>query len=295
MTVSTEPMPSLSLPSPAKINLFLHITGQRDNGYHDLQTIFQLLDFGDNLTFYPNESGKIHLNGNIDGVDEKNNLIVRAAKLLQSSTGCSKGCTIELDKKLPLGAGLGGGSSNAATSLVALNALWECGLATDVLAELGKKLGADVPVFIYGQSAFAEGIGEILTPMELPKKWFLVVTPDCQVSTEEIFSHPQLTRNSSPIKIRALSEGQYRNDCQKVVVSLYPAVEKALKWAENFAAPLMTGTGASVFCSFDNQAEANRALAELPEKWSGFVAKSMNSSSLHLKLSEFFTGAWPSG
>ena len=208
MTVSTEPMPSLSLPSPAKINLFLHITGQRDNGYHDLQTIFQLLDFGDNLTFYPNESGKIHLNGNIDGVDEKNNLIVRAAKLLQSSTGCSKGCTIELDKKLPLGAGLGGGSSNAATSLVALNALWECGLATDDLAELGEKLGADVPVFIYGQSAFAEGIGEILTPMELPKKWFLVVTPDCQVSTEEIFSHPQLTRNSSPIKIRALSEGQ---------------------------------------------------------------------------------------
>jgi 4-diphosphocytidyl-2-C-methyl-D-erythritol kinase len=295
MTVSTKPMPSLSLPSPAKINLFLHITGQRDNGYHDLQTIYQLLDFGDNLIFHPNESGKIHLNGNIDGVDEKNNLIVRAAKLLQSSTGSSKGCTIELEKKLPLGAGLGGGSSNAATSLVALNSLWECGLETDILAELGEKLGADVPVFIYGQSAFAEGIGEILTPMLLPKKWFLVVTPDCQVSTKEIFSHPQLTRNSSPIKIRDLSVGQCKNDCQTIVASLYPAVEKALKWAENFAVPLMTGTGASVFCSFDNQAEANRALAEVPEKWSGFVAESMNKSSLHLKLSEFFTGASPSG
>ena len=295
MTVSTEPMPSLSLPSPAKINLFLHITGQRDNGYHDLQTIFQLLDFGDNLTFYPNESGKIQLNGNIDGVDEKNNLIILAAKLLQASTGCVKGCIIDLDKKLPLGAGLGGGSSNAATTLMALNTLWECGLTTDALAELGQKLGADVPVFIHGQSAFAEGVGEILTPLELPKKWFLVITPNCQVSTEEIFSHPQLTRNSSPIKIRALSEGQYRNDCQEVVVSLYPAVEKALKWAGNFAAPLMTGTGASVFCSFDNRADADKVLAQLPEQWSGFVARSVNNSPLHLKLSNCFTGASPSG
>ena len=295
MTHAMEPMQSLSLPSPAKINLFLHIIGQRANGYHDLQTIFQLLDFGDNLTFLSNGSGKIQLNGNIDGVDEKNNLIIRAAKLLQASTGCVKGCTIDLDKKLPLGAGLGGGSSNAATTLMALNTLWDCGLTTDLLAALGGKIGADVPVFIHGQSAFAEGIGEILTPIELPKKWFLVITPNCQVSTEEIFSHPQLTRNSSPIKIRALPEGQCRNDCQTLVASLYPAVEKALKWAENFATPLMTGTGASVFCSFGNRAEAEKVLAQLPEQWSGFVAKSVNDSPLHQKLSNCFTGASPSG
>ena len=194
-----------------------------------------------------------------------------------------------------MGAGLGGGSSNAATSLVALNALWECGLATDVLAELGKKLGADVPVFIYGQSAFAEGIGEILTPMELPKKWFLVVTPDCQVSTEEIFSHPQLTRNSSPIKIRALSGEQYRNDCQSVVLKLYPAVQQVLEWMENFAAPLMTGTGASVFCSFDNHLEAAKVFSQVPKQWQAFVAKGVNRSPLHQQMRKFFTGAWPSG
>ena len=295
MSLSMKPMLSLRLPSPAKINLFLHITGQRENGYHDLQTIFQLLDFGDNLTFYPNESGKIHLKGNIEGVDEKNNLIIRAAKLLQISTDCSKGCTIELDKNLPLGAGLGGGSSNAATALVALNTLWECGLTTESLAKLGKKIGADVPVFIYGQSAFAEGIGEILTPIELPKKWFLVVTPDCQVSTEEVFSHPQLTRNSSPIKIRALSGEQYRNDCQSVVLKLYPAVKQVLDWMENFATPLMTGTGASVFCSFENQREAESALSKVPKNWQAFVAKGENCSPLHQQMRTFFTGAWPSG
>ena len=288
-------MSTLSLPSPAKINLFLHITGQRSDGYHNLQTLFQLLDFGDKLVFRSNRSGNIKINGNIDGVDEKNNLIFHAATLLQKSTGCDLGCTIDLTKNLPMGAGLGGGSSNAATTLVGLNALWKCGLTANQLSDLGKTLGADVPVFVHGESAFAEGIGDILTPLTLPQRWFLVITPNCHVSTREIFSNPQLTRNSSPIKIRALSGVEYRNDCQDVVSKLYPAVGRVLQWAGNFSAPLMTGTGASVFCSFDSKSEAQQVLSKMPKQWSGFVAKGVNRSPVHEQLHDFFTGASPSG
>lgn len=288
-------MSTLSLPSPAKINLFLHITGQRSDGYHNLQTLFQLLDFGDKLVFRSNRSGNIKINGNIDGVDEKNNLIFHAATLLQKSTGCDLGCTIDLTKNLPMGAGLGGGSSNAATTLVGLNALWKCGLTANQLSDLGKTLGADVPVFVHGESAFAEGIGDILTPLTLPQRWFLVITPNCHVSTREIFSNPQLTRNSSPIKIRALSGVEYRNDCQDVVSKLYPAVRTVLQWVENFSAPLMTGTGASVFCSFDSKSEAQQVLSKMPKQWSGFVAKGVNRSPVHEQLHDFFTGASPSG
>jgi len=288
-------MSTLSLPSPAKINLFLHITGQRSDGYHNLQTLFQLLDFGDKLVFRSNRSGNIKINGNIDGVDEKNNLIFHAATLLQKSTGCDLGCTINLTKNLPMGAGLGGGSSNAATTLVGLNALWKCGLTANQLSDLGKTLGADVPVFVHGESAFAEGIGDILTPLTLPQRWFLVITPNCHVSTREIFSNPQLTRNSSPIKIRALSGVEYRNDCQDVVSKLYPAVGTVLQWVENFSAPLMTGTGASVFCSFDSKSEAQHVLSKLPKQWTGFVAKGVNRSPVHEQLHDFFTGASPSG
>lgn len=288
-------MSTLSLPSPAKINLFLHITGQRSDGHHNLQTLFQLLDFGDKLVFRSNRSGNIKINGNIDGVDEKNNLIFHAATLLQKSTGCDLGCTIDLTKNLPMGAGLGGGSSNAATTLVGLNALWKCGLTANQLSDLGKTLGADVPVFVHGESAFAEGIGDILTPLTLPQRWFLVITPNCHVSTREIFSNPQLTRNSSPIKIRALSGVEYRNDCQDVVSKLYPAVGTVLQWVENFSAPLMTGTGASVFCSFDSKSEAQHVLSKLPKQWTGFVAKGVNRSPVHEQLHDFFTGASPSG
>ena len=288
-------MSTLSLPSPAKINLFLHITGQRSDGYHNLQTLFQLLDFGDKLVFRSNRSGNIKINGNIDGVDEKNNLIFHAATLLQKSTGCDLGCTIDLTKNLPMGAGLGGGSSNAATTLVGLNALWKCGLTANQLSDLGKTLGADVPVFVHGESAFAEGIGDILTPLTLPQRWFLVITPNCHVSTREIFSNPQLTRNSSPIKIRALSGVEYRNDCQDVVSKLYPVVGSVLQWAGNFSAPLMTGTGASVFCSFDSKSEAQHVLSKLPKQWTGFVAKGVNRSPVHEQLHDFFTGASPSG
>tara|TARA_B110000046_G_C13008246_1_gene405403 strand:+ start:1948 stop:2814 length:867 start_codon:yes stop_codon:yes gene_type:complete len=288
-------MPSVTLPSPAKLNLFLHITGRRDNGYHDLQTLFQLLDFGDSLTFTPNNSGEIHLSPQISGVLADDNLIVRAVRLLQQKTHCTKGCDIVLDKVIPMGAGLGGGSSNAATVLVGLNSLWECGLTLDELADIGCELGADVPVFVHGTSAFAEGIGELLTPTQLPKQWYLVITPECQVSTGEIFSHPQLTRNSPPIKIRALSAEQYRNDCQAVVEKLYPAVQKALEWLQDYSDPLMTGTGASVFSCFENQVEAQQALDRVPKHWNAFIARGVNSSSLHRKLGKLFTGAWPSG
>ncbi|MDG0968380.1 MAG: 4-(cytidine 5'-diphospho)-2-C-methyl-D-erythritol kinase [Porticoccaceae bacterium] len=272
---------TLTVPSPAKINLFLHIIGRRSDGYHNIQTVFQLLDIGDELTFATNTSGTIRLNASITDLNEKDNLIYRAAKLLQVSTKNTNGCVIDLTKRIPMGAGLGGGSSNAATTLITLNHLWECGLTAGELAELGQTLGADVPVFVIGKSAFAEGIGEILTPMKLPKKWFLVITPDCHVSTAEIFSNPQLTRNSSPIKIRALAGAEFRNDCQSVVVKNYPAVAEALQWLEPFGKPLMTGTGASVFCSFDNEAEANQVLSKLPKQLSGFVARSIDHSPLN--------------
>ena len=283
------------LPSPAKLNLFLHITGRRADGYHSLQTIFQLLDYGDSLTFTLNQSGDISLSPAMDTVAAEDNLIVRAARLLQSAAGCTQGCDIVIDKQIPMGAGLGGGSSNAATALVGLNQLWQSGLSSDELADLGTQLGADVPVFVRGNTAFAEGIGELLTAVELPEQWYLVITPDVQVSTAEIFSNPQLTRDTSPIKIRALSEVQYRNDCQAVVTELYPAVKKALEWISDYRNPLMTGTGASVFCSFDNQTEAQQALDLVPKQWSAFIARGDNRSSLHRELRKSFTGASPSG
>lgn len=288
-------MLSVVLPSPAKLNLFLHITGRRADGYHSLQTIFQLLDYGDSLTFTLNQSGDISLSPAMDTVAAEDNLIVRAARLLQSAAGCTQGCDIVIDKQIPMGAGLGGGSSNAATALVGLNQLWQSGLSSDELADLGTQLGADVPVFVRGNTAFAEGIGELLTAVELPEQWYLVITPDVQVSTAEIFSNPQLTRDTSPIKIRALSEVQYRNDCQALVTDLYPAVKKALEWISDYRNPLMTGTGASVFCSFDNQTEAQQALDLVPKQWSAFIARGDNRSSLHRELRKSFTGASPSG
>lgn len=288
-------MLSVVLPSPAKLNLFLHITGRRADGYHSLQTIFQLLDYGDSLTFTLNQSGDISLSPAMDTVAAEDNLIVRAARLLQSAAGCTQGCDIVIDKQIPMGAGLGGGSSNAATALVGLNQLWQSGLSSDELADLGTQLGADVPVFVRGNTAFAEGIGELLTAVELPEQWYLVITPDVQVSTAEIFSNPQLTRDTSPIKIRALSEVQYRNDCQAVVEKLYPAVNQALEWMADYRNPLMTGTGASVFCSFDNQTEAQQALDLVPEQWSAFIARGDSRSSLHRQLGKIFTGASPSG
>ena len=269
-------MPSITTTAPAKINLFLHITGRRSDGYHNIQTIFQLLNYGDEMSFCDNDTGDIEITTNLMGIPKQDNLVFHAAKKLQTATNCRKGCTINLRKQIPMGAGLGGGSSNAAATLVALNQLWQCNLSTSSLAQMGCELGADVPVFVHGQTAFAEGIGEQLSPLELPEKWFLVVTPDCHVSTSEIFSHPQLTRNSTPIKIRALDEGRFRDDRQKVVFAQYPAVEEAFDWLTPYGQPLMTGTGSSVFCRFDSESEANRVLLQLPNQWNGFVAQGIN-------------------
>jgi 4-diphosphocytidyl-2-C-methyl-D-erythritol kinase len=288
-------MLSITLPAPPKLNLFLHITGRRDDGYHNLQTLFQLLDGGDQLTFTATDNSAIRLSPQIDGVAEEDNLIVRAARALQEKTGSRLGCSIVVDKKLPMGAGLGGGSSNAATTLLALNRLWALDLPLTELAEIGATLGADVPVFVIGRSAFAEGIGDDLSPFDIPDYWYLVITPPCKVSTGEIFSNPQLTRHSLPIKIRALSEEQYRNDCQAVVEELYPQVKEVVEWIRNFATPMMTGTGASVFCRWKTQAEANRVLATVPQHWSAFVARGVNYSQVHQQLRDFFTGASPSG
>lgn len=288
-------MNAITLPSPAKINLFLHITGRRDDGYHNLQTLFQLLDYGDQLTFNATQDSTISLSPQLEGVSSEDNLIVRAARLLQQATHTPSGCQIQLQKKLPMGAGLGGGSSNAATALLGLNRLWGTALSTSQLEDLGRQLGADVPVFIRGRTAFAEGIGEQLTPVDLPQSWYLVVTPNIQVSTAQIFSHPELTRHSPPIKIRALSEAQYRNDCQPIVEQLYPQVKQAISWLQRFEKPLMTGTGASVFCRFDSESQAVQAQTEVPEKWSSFVAPGVNLSPLHKQLETINTGAWPSG
>jgi 4-diphosphocytidyl-2-C-methyl-D-erythritol kinase len=274
----------VTLPSPAKINLFLHILGRRQDGYHNLQTLFQLLDYGDQITFTATKNRQIALTDQLEGVAAQDNLIVRAATILQNATNCEWGCEIQLQKNLPMGAGLGGGSSNAATTLVGLNYLWQCNLTPDQLAEMGRQLGADVPVFVRGQSAFAEGIGEQLTPIELDRPWYLVVTPKIKVSTHEIFSHSELTRNSQAIKIRALSGKQYRNDCQSVVEKLYPGVKQVLDWLQRYKNPLMTGTGASVFCRFDSEIEARRAQTEIPKQWDSFVARGINQSPLHKQL-----------
>lgn len=268
---------TLTLLSPAKLNLFLHITGRRADGYHELQTLFRMLDWGDLLHFSPNNSGEVTLGGSELSIPPGDNLIVRAALALPRSSS-SQGAHIELDKRIPEGGGLGGGSSNAATTLLALNQLWGLGLSPNQLQQVAAQLGADVPVFTAGYTAWAEGVGEILTPVELPECWYLVVVPPCHVSTAEIFSNEQLTRNTSPIKIAAFFEGHSRNDCQNLVRNLYPEVDNALKWLDNFGEAKLTGTGACVFASFPDEHPARLALGLLPDSMTGFVAKGLNTS-----------------
>ncbi|MEZ5573609.1 MAG: 4-(cytidine 5'-diphospho)-2-C-methyl-D-erythritol kinase [Halioglobus sp.] len=272
---------TLSILSPAKLNLFLHITGRRSDGYHQLQTVFQLLDWGDQLLFTPDNSGKIALQTNALDIPEEQNLIVRAAQLLQRG---SLGVQISQKKIIPTGAGLGGGSSNAATTLLALNHLWQLQLTRDDLQYLGAALGADVPVFVGAHTAWAEGIGEILTPLELPERWYLILVPDCHVSTAEIFSHRQLTRNSIPIKMATFFGGDSRNDCQELVRSLYPQVDKALKVLDNFGEARLTGTGACVFISFDTATQAEAVRTQLPSEWTSILARGVNESPQLLEL-----------
>ena len=272
---------TLSVLSPAKLNLFLHITGRRKNGYHELQTVFQLLDWGDGLTFTPNDSAAITLESNPTDIPLEDNLIIRAARLLQRG---DLGAHITVDKRIPTGAGLGGGSSNAASTLLALNHLWDLQLTREQLQTIGAGLGADVPVFVGARSAWAEGVGEILTPVELAQRWYLILVPDCHVSTAQIFSHRQLTRNTIPIKMATFFEGESRNDCQQLVRRLYPQVDKALKMLDNFGEARLTGTGACAFISFENATEAESVRNELPGEWTSILAKGVNSLPLPIEL-----------
>lgn len=269
-----------SWPAPAKINLFLHITGRRADGYHLLQTVFQFVDYCDELDFTIREDGLIRRLTDIDGIDANDDLTVRAARCLQQLAGTALGVDIRINKQLPMGGGLGGGSSDAATTLVALNQLWGLGMSVDQLAELGLKLGADVPVFVHGQAAWAEGVGENLQPIELDEPWFVVLIPPCHVSTAEIFAVPELTRDAQSLKMPAFLEGQGQNVCEEVVRKRYPDVDKALNWLSQYSQPRMSGTGACVFAPFANEADACRVLQQLPQQWGGFVAKGLNRSPL---------------
>ena len=275
---------TLSLPAPAKLNLFLHVTGQRDDGYHTLQTLFQFLDYGDTLHFSSRSDGKIALLSDLPGVDAEDNLIVRAARLLKEASSTPLGADIKLDKILPMGGGIGGGSSDAATTLLGLNHLWQTGLSIDQLAELGIRLGADVPVFVRGHAAWAEGVGEQLTPVELEEPWFLVVAPDCPVSTAEIFSDERLTRNSSPITLAAFVAGGGRNDCLPVVTTRYPEIRNTLILLNKYCEAKMTGTGSCLFGAFPNECEADKVRARLPATLRSFVARGCNVSPLHREL-----------
>ncbi|BAU76502.1 4-(cytidine 5'-diphospho)-2-C-methyl-D-erythritol kinase [Metapseudomonas furukawaii] len=274
----------LILPAPAKLNLMLHILGRRADGYHELQTLFQFLDHGDELGFTLRQDGDIRLRTEVPGVPHDSNLIVRAARKLQVESGCRLGADIWLDKRLPMGGGIGGGSSDAATTLLALDRLWSLDWSEDRLAALGLTLGADVPVFVRGRAAFAEGVGEQLTPVELPEPWFLVAVPQVFVSTAEIFSDPELTRNSPPIKVRSLLGGDSRNDCQPVVEKRYPEVRNALMELNKFTSARLTGTGACVFGSFPNRGDADKVRRQLPATLPSFIAQGRNISMLHRKL-----------
>lgn len=272
---------SLRLLAPAKLNLFLHILGQRADGYHDLQTVFQLLDYGDTLDFEVTDDGSLSLHLDADSAIRPlpldDNLILRAARHLQSLAGAGAGVRIQLNKQIPMGAGLGGGSSDAATTLLALNRLWNLGLDTRQLQELGRELGADVPVFVLGHSAWGEGVGEQLEPISLPPAWYVVLTPDCQVSTAAIFGHEHLTRNSTAIKMADFLAGRSRNDCEAVTRGLYSEVDSALVWLGQYAPARMTGTGAAVFASFADEDSARAVFDKRPAQLHGFIARGVNS------------------
>lgn len=265
-------------PAPAKINRFLHIVGRRPDGYHLLQTLFQFIDYCDELYVSPRTDGALVLAPY--GADHalEDDLVLRAARLLRAHTGCRAGADIRLVKRIPAGGGLGGGSSDAATTLHALNTIWALGLSVDELADLGLQLGADVPVFVRGRAAWAEGVGEVLTPLELDEPWYLVIDPGCPVATAEVFGHSKLTRNAPRITITGFQRGAVRNDCEPVVRRLKPDVARALDWLGAFAPARLSGTGGCLFAAFDEEAAARAVLARVPAPWRGFVARGLNVS-----------------
>ena len=276
--------------APAKLNLFLHITGRRPDGYHALQTVFQLLDWGDTLHFTRRDDGRVTRSTDVSGVPPEHDLTVRAALLLKNHTGSAEGVDIQIDKRLPMGAGLGGGSSDAATTLLALNRLWKLDLPREELQALALKLGADVPFFVFGKNAFAEGVGEALEAVQLPARNFLVVTPRVHVPTAAIFSEKSLTRDSKPLTITDFlaqhscsaewPDSFGRNDMQQVVVGKYAEVAQVLRWFDNIAPARMTGSGASVFAAFRSRDEAEAVQAKLPSEWNSAVTASLDTHPL---------------
>ena len=272
-------------PAPAKLNLFLHVTGRRADGYHELQTLFQLIDLADTLAISVREDGEIERPEGPPGLAPEADLTVRAARALQAASGARLGATLKVRKRIPPGSGLGGGSSDAATTLVALNELWNCRLAIAELASIGGTLGADVPVFVQGSSAWAEGVGERLTPVRLPARWYVIIYPGVAVSTREVFQSPELTRNSPLITIRAFFQAGGRNDCEAVVRARSPEVAGALDWLSRFAPARLTGTGSCIFTACESAPEAERLAARVPDRWTSFVARGLNRSPLHELLS----------
>ena len=266
----------LTCPAPAKLNLFLHVIGRRGDGYHLLQTLFRFIDFGDTVHVRVHRDGIIERLGDVAGVPAEQDLAVRAARLLQQSAGITAGAQIKLEKRLPLGGGLGGGSSDAATTLIALNRLWDLRWSRLRLQSVGLKLGADLPVFLYGRSAFAEGVGERLQEIALEPAWYVVLIPPVAVSTASVFGDPELTRDSSPIRILRFSAGPGRNDLESVVCRRYPEVAQHVEWLRQFGPAAMTGSGACVFAAFDSEQAANRVFRQRPGGMQGFVAKGLD-------------------
>jgi 4-diphosphocytidyl-2-C-methyl-D-erythritol kinase len=263
-------------PAPAKLNLMLHVVGRRADGYHLLQTVLRLIDLGDTLAFAPRTDGAIRLATPLPGVAEEEDLAVRAARLLQAETGCRQGATIAIEKLIPLGGGLGGGSSDAATTLIALNELWGAGLGRAGLARIGLALGADVPFFLFGRNALGEGIGEVLTALDLPPSWYVVVSPQVAVSTREIFAAAELTRDTKPLKITAFSAGAGRNDLEPVVRARFPEVARAIDWLASHGEARMSGSGSSVFAAFEHEDEARAVAAKVPGEWRAWAVRGLD-------------------
>lgn len=270
-------MTELTLQSPAKLNLMLHITGQRADGYHLLQTVFQFIGLYDDMQFRLTDGDIRRIGGN-EQIAESDDLIIRAARLLQPYQQSAQGVDIRIQKHIPMGGGLGGGSSNAATTLLALNRLWNLQLSQQHLQQIGLQLGADVPIFIFGQNAWAEGVGEQLQAVDLPENWYLIINPQIFVSTGQIFSSKYLTRDCHPITIRAFLEGSTENVCQKVACKLYPEIQQALDWLDQFGHARMTGTGACIFAEFDSAEKAEAVKSRIPEQWTGYVAKGLKAN-----------------
>jgi 4-diphosphocytidyl-2-C-methyl-D-erythritol kinase len=271
-------MKHLSLQSPAKLNLMLHITGRRDDGRHLLQTVFQFIDLNDQMEFDLTPDGSIQRNHSNTPVSEAEDIVIQAAELLQERFRVDRGVRISIDKRIPIGGGLGGGSSNAATTLLALNQMWSLNLGLTELAEIGLDLGADVPVFVMGRAAWASGIGEQLSPIELSEPWYLVIHPGVQVSTAKIFAAEELTRDCDAITIRAFLSGSGINVCEKIACNLYPEIQLAIDWLNQYGNARMTGTGACVFAAFDSLEQAEGVVSRAPSQWDSFVVKAMNKN-----------------